>query len=362
LRPNGACNEEFMDAIRAADAPAIRALTARRVQARCVEPGVDGAGGSTTPLDLAVATGQPEVVHAVIAAGADLSSEGAAIYRAVRSRRFDLVTLLLDSGASADSWGSGRPILREAILQDDIGMASLLLGRGADPNQRWFSELQPGGDVYDPATFAACFITPLIEAAARGQSQMVSLLLRAGADRALIDCKGPRRGRLRTRTAPRRDRADAGSLKLNPPLDFATEGSAAHIPTAASICNRRSQRVLAPRASAPAPRAKRASRTRDRRERPHPRGDSRAPARMRRSIAPATVSTIAPTAPPDRTDIPRRSHHSRQRALTYLNTRSSLLSGSKYLSTTRSLSGMMALSVMWMCSGHTFVQHLVMLQ
>src|ERR1700676_5430540 len=36
--------------------------------------------------------------------------------------------------------------------------------------------------------------------------------------------------------------------------------------------------------------------------------------------------------------------------------------GSQRTSATRSLSGMIALSVMWMCSGHTSVQHLVMLQ
>src|SRR5580700_1019572 len=36
--------------------------------------------------------------------------------------------------------------------------------------------------------------------------------------------------------------------------------------------------------------------------------------------------------------------------------------GSQCTSATRSLSGMIALSVMWMCSGHTSVQHLVMLQ
>ena len=44
------------------------------------------------------------------------------------------------------------------------------------------------------------------------------------------------------------------------------------------------------------------------------------------------------------------------------NTRSSRLSGSYSLSTTRSLSGMMALSVMVISSGQTLVQHFVMLQ
>src|SRR6185503_6580046 len=45
-----------------------------------------------------------------------------------------------------------------------------------------------------------------------------------------------------------------------------------------------------------------------------------------------------------------------------LNTFISFPSGSKNSSTTRSLSGMIALSVMVMCSGQTVVQHLVMLQ
>src|SRR6266478_5794920 len=45
-----------------------------------------------------------------------------------------------------------------------------------------------------------------------------------------------------------------------------------------------------------------------------------------------------------------------------LNTRNSFDSGSKNRSTTRSLSGMIALSVIVMFSGQTLVQHLVMLQ
>ena len=45
-----------------------------------------------------------------------------------------------------------------------------------------------------------------------------------------------------------------------------------------------------------------------------------------------------------------------------LNIRSSFVSGSYILSTTRSFSGMIALSVMVISSGQTLVQHLVMLQ
>ena len=44
------------------------------------------------------------------------------------------------------------------------------------------------------------------------------------------------------------------------------------------------------------------------------------------------------------------------------NTRNSFDSGSKNRSTTRSFSGMIALSVIVMFSGQTLVQHLVMLQ
>ena len=42
--------------------------------------------------------------------------------------------------------------------------------------------------------------------------------------------------------------------------------------------------------------------------------------------------------------------------------RNTRVTGSKKRSTTRSLSGMIALSVIWMSSGQTLVQHLVMLQ
>jgi hypothetical protein len=192
LRPDGRCNEDLVDALRRGDAPRVRALVARHVQVRCSErpPSVGYAVRPSTPLELAVATGQPELVRMLIAAGAKPDHhELEAIYQAVRSRRIDLVKLLLDSGARADA-PSGTPLLREAILQHDPAIAALLLERGAKANQRWFSELQPGGDAYDPATLMDCLITPLMEAAARGEMELVTLLVRAGADRNQIDCKG----------------------------------------------------------------------------------------------------------------------------------------------------------------------------
>jgi ankyrin repeat protein len=194
LRPHGVCNQELTDAVRLGRAAQVRTLIARHAQVNCIEPvsGADRVRPWTTPLELAVATGQPDVVRLVIAAGAkpaDEELEIPAIYRAVRLRRLDLVRILLESGASADS-RSGSPILREAVLQSDVGIVSALLERGADPNQRWFSDLQPGGNVYDPATLRECGITALMEVAGRGATVLVAPLLRAGADELQVDCKG----------------------------------------------------------------------------------------------------------------------------------------------------------------------------
>lgn len=195
LRPDGVCSQELTDAVRVGDESQVRALLARHAQVSCIEPIPSDAYRVrpwTTPLELAVATGQPHLVRTIIAAGAkpaDHENEIPALYRAVRMRRVDLVRILLESGASANSH-SGSPILREAVLQNDAGIVSLLLERGADPNQRWFSELQPGGRAPDPATVVECEIIPLMEVSGRGASLLVAPLLRAGADRLHVDCKG----------------------------------------------------------------------------------------------------------------------------------------------------------------------------
>ena len=59
---------------------------------------------------------------------------------------------------------------------------------------------------------------------------------------------------------------------------------------------------------------------------------------------------------------PSRTLRARQRYSVFPKTLKSRVNGSKNLSTTRSLRGIIALSVIVMLSGHTFVQHLVMLQ
>ena len=69
------------------------------------------------------------------------------------------------------------------------------------------------------------------------------------------------------------------------------------------------------------------------------------------------------SADPSATDTPRGDPGSSQGRPAYdRNIRSSFVSGSYILSTTRSFRGMIALSVMVISSGQTFVQHLVMLQ
>ena len=91
-------------------------------------------------------------------------------------------------------------------------------------------------------------------------------------------------------------------------------------------------------------------------------GDERpgqgASGRRRVSTPPAIAS-----ADPSATDTPRRGQGSSRAGRPYdRNIRSSFVSGSYILSTTRSFRGMIALSVMVISSGQTFVQHLVMLQ
>jgi hypothetical protein len=112
--PNGACNPELTAALRAGDARQVDRLIARNAVVRCQEAAIgdpDRVRRWTTPLELAVETGQVAIVTAVLAAGAGAANheiEVPAIYRAVRMKRPDLLNALLQAGASANSHSGCR--------------------------------------------------------------------------------------------------------------------------------------------------------------------------------------------------------------------------------------------------------------
>lgn len=193
--PNGVCNTDLTGALRAGDSARVEALIARHASVRCTEPIAGDAERVrpwTTPLELAVASGRIRLVQLVIAAGAQPGShdtEVPAIYRAVRMGRPDLVEYLLQSGASANSH-SGNPILREAIKSGNSSIVRLLLQHGANPNKRWWSEFMPDPHFERSPPSTDCAITPLMEAAARGDTELVRLLLVAGGNRDEYDCRG----------------------------------------------------------------------------------------------------------------------------------------------------------------------------
>lgn len=133
-----------------------------------------------TPLMIAAAQGGPEAVTALAAAGARLEDEGGeggsgsnrALNFAAAEGNVAAAAALLDAGASPD--GGQTPPLWTACYTANWEIARLLLGRGAKPD----------------AGPADSFRTPLMEAACRGNVEIVQALLDAGADPRLARAGG----------------------------------------------------------------------------------------------------------------------------------------------------------------------------
>ena len=94
-------------------------------------------GFGETPLVMASASGDEQIVRQMIWRGADLEQANllgvTPLISAITARRADLVALLLEMGASADAMApSGRTPLVTAVRVGNREIIELLLGAGAD--------------------------------------------------------------------------------------------------------------------------------------------------------------------------------------------------------------------------------------
>ena len=126
----------------------------------------------STPLMWAIERGYTDIVNFLIQRGANLnlkdkSHDQTALMLAVRKGYIDIVNIFLNDGADVNTkTDEGDTLLRMAISNEHPETALLLIQNGADVN---FIE-------------KASYITPLWLAAGRGQTQVVELLLKYGAD------------------------------------------------------------------------------------------------------------------------------------------------------------------------------------
>jgi len=107
----------------------------------------------------------------------------AALVLAAHSGHGDVATLLLDSGADPDAFGSGYTALHAAILRSDLDLVHALLAAGADPDLRIAKGTPMRRDTTDwnlPATLIGS--TPYLLAARFLESAIMKALVDGGAD------------------------------------------------------------------------------------------------------------------------------------------------------------------------------------
>jgi ankyrin repeat protein len=225
---SAAARSEVADAVMRGDAPAVRALLAKKADVNA--PQTDGtsalhwavrandveltemllkagARASTanqsgaTPMLLAATNGNATILERLIAAGADpnapVSETGdTALMMAARTGKLDAVRVLLDHGAKVnakETWG-GTTALMWAVSERHSEVAKLLVERGADVNAksnfvpsasgRGFEGTSPVAPKSDQAIeeFASGWMTPLMFAARENDLASARILIQAGAD------------------------------------------------------------------------------------------------------------------------------------------------------------------------------------
>jgi len=162
----------------------------------------DGKGA----LYKAASRGHLEVIRFLLGAGADpnIVHRGgeSALHEAASRGHLEVIRFLLDAGADPNIVRGGQGALYKAASRGHLKIVRLLLGAGADPNLKNIygenaltdavqggnldilrSLLLAGADANSKLTFLMCEMTALHIAAEKGLSEMVQLLLIAGADR-----------------------------------------------------------------------------------------------------------------------------------------------------------------------------------
>ena len=143
--------------------------------------------GGETALMFAARVGDLASAQLLIAAGANVNDADAwgvsAMVLAAHSGFGEIVNLLLDKGANANSAGPGFTALHEAIMRRDEKMVTALLAHGANPNTplaTWTPERRSSEDFnFAPALVGA---TPFWLAARFAEPAVMRLLVTHGAD------------------------------------------------------------------------------------------------------------------------------------------------------------------------------------
>jgi ankyrin repeat protein len=143
--------------------------------------------GGNTALLFAARNGDIECARLLLGFGANVNDVGAdhnsALVVAAHSGNGAFAAFLLDSGANPNADGAGYTVLHAAVLRGDLDLVKAALLHDANPNAQTTSGTpvkRQSADFFLPAALVGA--TPLLLAAKYASTDIISVLLDAGAD------------------------------------------------------------------------------------------------------------------------------------------------------------------------------------